>query len=180
MVIIGYILFVAGFLSGAFVAVLDTTEVNWLYFGASVAVGAIGVALIRIAHHQKHRSAEAVEENIQAVFDSLKRITENIRLLNTQTEEISPYDVRHKIDELFIEDLEMFVEARHSIAHLHGLQAYADIMSHFAAAERYLNRVWSASADGYIDEVKEYLERSQSQFTEAYNGVEKLKLTKTF
>ena len=74
MVVIGYILFIAGFLSGSLVAVLDTTEVNWLYFWTCISVGVIGVVLIRIAHHQKHRSAEAVEENIQAVFDSLNRI----------------------------------------------------------------------------------------------------------
>ena len=39
--------------------------------------------------------------------------------------------------------------------------------THFAAAERYLNRVWSASADGYIDEVNEYLQKAGDQFAES-------------
>jgi len=50
---------------------------------------------------------------------------------------------------------------------MHGLQAYADVMSSFAAGERYLNRVWSASADGYIDEVNAYMEKAQAQFVES-------------
>jgi hypothetical protein len=40
-------------------------------------------------------------------------------------------------------------------------------MNYFATAERYLNRVWSASADGYIDEIVEYMEKSEKQFEEA-------------
>jgi hypothetical protein len=175
MVVIGYILFIAGFLSAVLVAVMDTTEVNWLYFAIAVSVGALGVVLIRMAHHQKHRSAEAVEDNIQAVFDSLKRVAENMRILITEAANISPYDVRHRIDELFIDDLEAFVQARKSIAHVYSLQDYADVMSHFAAGERYLNRVWSASADGYIDEVNAYLVKAQTQFTFAFDKIQKLK-----
>jgi len=51
--------------------------------------------------------------------------------------------------------------------HAFGLQAYADIMSAFAAGERYINRVWTASADGYVDEVMSYLDKAQRQFAEA-------------
>ncbi len=40
-------------------------------------------------------------------------------------------------------------------------------MSAFAAGERYINRVWSASADSYIDEVMLYLDKAQVQFIEA-------------
>jgi hypothetical protein len=175
MVIIGYILLIGGFLSGAFVSVLDTTEVNWPYFATSISVGVLGVVLIRIAHHQKHRSTEAVEQNIQAIFDSLKRVAENMRILITEARDISPYDIRHRVDELFADDLDTFVQARKSIAHVYSLQDYADVMSHFAAGERYLNRVWSASADGYIDEVNAYLDKAQTQFTSAFDKIQQLK-----
>jgi hypothetical protein len=40
-------------------------------------------------------------------------------------------------------------------------------MSNFAAGERYINRVWSASTDGYVDEVILYLGRAREQFREA-------------
>ena len=72
-----------------------------------------------------------------------------------------------RIDEKLPDHLEAFIESRKTIGHVHGLQAYGHVMNYFAAAERYLNRVWSASADGYIDEITEYMERSEQQFEEA-------------
>jgi len=51
--------------------------------------------------------------------------------------------------------------------HVFGLQSYADVMGAFAAGERYINRVWSASTDGYVDEVYNYLDRATRQFREA-------------
>ena len=62
--------------------------------------------------------------------------------------------------------------------HLFGLQPYADIMSAFAAGERYINRVWSASTDGYVDEVKMYLTKAHDQFIEAQGKFDKAKLNK--
>ena len=96
--------------------------------------------------------------------------------LNAQKRSIDTYDVRHRIDELFTDDLTSFVEARQSIAQVHGLQAYADVMSYFAAGERYLNRVWSASADGYVDEVNDYLDKAQAQFVESLERIRQLKV----
>jgi hypothetical protein len=54
--------------------------------------------------------------------------------------------------------------------HVFGMQNYADVMSAFAAGERYINRVWSASTDGYLEEVRLYLEKARNQFVEA-NGL---------
>ena len=53
-----------------------------------------------------------------------------------------------------MEDIDTFVEARESMIPRLGMQRYADIMSPFANGERLLNRAWSASADGYVDEVR--------------------------
>jgi len=47
------------------------------------------------------------------------------------------------------------------------MQTYANIMSEFAAGERYVNRVWSASADGYDKEASDYLQRAIEQFRDA-------------
>ena len=53
------------------------------------------------------------------------------------------------------------------MVHLYGLQTYADIMSEFAAGERFINRVWSSSADGYDTEAETYLARAAEQFQDA-------------
>ena len=62
--------------------------------------------------------------------------------------------MHHRIDAELMEDIDTFVEARESMIPKLGMQRYADIMSPFANAERLLNRAWSASADGYVDEVR--------------------------
>ena len=72
--------------------------------------------------------------------------------------------LREVIDLRLRNDLRRFADARESMVHLFGLQTYADIMSHFAAGERYINRVWSASADGYDEEADSYLEKASRQF----------------
>jgi hypothetical protein len=53
------------------------------------------------------------------------------------------------------------------MVHLFGLQVFADVMSAFAAGERYVNRVWSASADGYRHEAITYLHKAATRFREA-------------
>ncbi|MDZ7770818.1 MAG: hypothetical protein U5K38_18035 [Woeseiaceae bacterium] len=40
-------------------------------------------------------------------------------------------------------------------------------MSEFAAGERYINRVWSASADGYDGEAADYIAKAAHQFRDA-------------
>jgi hypothetical protein len=164
---LGFSMITLGFLAGALIAVVDKDQVRWGYFSGAIAVGIAGIALVRAGKRDEIRSEGKLTANIQNIEVGLARIVENISNLNAQKQSINPYDVRHRIDELFTEDIISFVEARESIGHVYGLAAYADIMSYFAAGERYLNRVWSASADGYIDEVAAYLEKAQMQFSQA-------------
>ncbi len=156
-----------GFLAVSLVSVLDETMVWWGSFIVCVISGVAGVAMIRIGHKKEHHTEGKLASNMEAINDSLGRVVENIAKIDAEKETMSPYDVRDRIDELVAADLITFVDARESISAVHGLQAYADVMSYFAAGERYLNRVWSASADGYIDEVAMYLGKSREQFADA-------------
>ncbi len=170
----GYLMIVIGFIAGALLSVVDELEVQWGYFICALIVGAIGVVLVQSGKRQHTKSEEKLTSNIQNIQASLSRITENITQLNAAKDSVDTYDMRYRIDELFGDDLAIFVQARESISHLYGLQAYADVMSYFASGERYLNRIWSASADGYIDEVNTYLDRAQKQFADALSKVRQL------
>ncbi len=172
---LGYAMIALGFLAGALAAVVDEDAVRWEYFAGALFVGAAGVVVAWLGRHQQAREGGKLAANMQAIEDCLSRIVDSTKKLNAQKQSINTYDVRHRIDQLFTDDLTMFVEARQSIAHVHGLQAYADVMSSFAAGERYLNRVWSASADGYIDEVNTYLQKAQEQFARSLSRIEQLK-----
>jgi len=164
---IGYVLIVVGFLAGALVAVVDEEVVRWSNLAAALAAGVMGVILVRISMRQEAQAEGKLATNLDAVDSSLAQIVEKVNQLREEMGDDNPYEARVRIDELLPVHLDTFVEARRSIIHIYGLQAYADVMSPFAAGERYINRVWSASADGYVDEVLEYLEKAAEQFAEA-------------
>jgi len=171
---LGYLLIVAGFLGGALAAVLETDQVSWGGFLAAVMIGVAGVALVRLATRRAAHEEDKLAANIQNIRRSLSRVVENITALDRGKESIDPYDLRHRIDELFPLDLTTFAEAREAIGHVYGLQSYADVMSIFASGERYLNRVWSASADGYIHECHTYLGKAREQFAAALEQLKAL------
>jgi len=165
----------AGFLAAALAAVVDENTVNWLWYIPALMIGTAGVAAIRIVDARRSKTEHHVASRIETVEGSLEKIAANIKSLNAEKHSINTYDMRHRIDELFVEDLEEFVDARESIAHRYGLAAYGEVMSSFAAGERYLNRVWSASADGYVDEVNTYLDKARGQFNESLDKIRRLK-----
>jgi hypothetical protein len=173
MKLIGCLLITVGFLAGALVAVVDEEQVNWLHFGASICVGIVGVGIVRFGRRQVTHAEDKLASNMQEITSTLERIVDGMARLNTEKDSINTYDMRHRIDETIAAEILAFADARETIATLFGLAVYADIMSHFAAGERYLNRVWSASADGYIDEVNTYLEKSGYQFTQTLDLIKK-------
>ncbi|UCD51446.1 MAG: hypothetical protein JSW27_02205 [Phycisphaerales bacterium] len=156
---------------------VDESPIKWLWYVPALAVGVAGVTMIRTTEARQSKTEHHVAANIETVEGSLQRIATNLDQLNAEKDAIDTYDMRHKIDELFMDDLEQFVDARQSIVHRYGLAAYGEIMGSFAAGERYLNRVWSASADGYIDEVNEYLEKAKDQFAESLTIIRRFQAT---
>ena len=171
----GLALITIGFLGGCMACVLDHTTVNLSWFVPSFILGIIGVAVVQIAIKRDAKDEGKREANFQILDESMSRIVASSRTLDTERDAIDIYDVPDWIDDRFRADIQAFVEARESIAHSWGTQAYAEVMSHFAAAERYLNRVWSTAADGYIDEAQTFMTRSREEFEEALSALEKLK-----
>jgi hypothetical protein len=160
-------LIVVAFLAGAFISVLHPTHVQWPWMIAVLIIGSVGLFLYRRVMHGETRSSQLLAGNIELLATCLRRISKNLNELHLSAESLPTYEARFEIDRLFREDLDTFAEARESMVHVFGIQNYADVMSNFAAGERYINRVWSASTDGYVDEVILYLGRAREQFEEA-------------
>lgn len=175
MKLFSFLIIIAAFLAGSFITVLDPREVNWSWLIPVLLLGAIGLWLSRTAHHKEARAGHKLAGNIDLLGTSLDKIRANLELINDNKEELPTYEARFEIDRLFRDDLNNFAEARESMIHVFGMQNYADVMSNFAAGERYINRVWSASTDGYVDEVNLYLERALNQFREAHTHFHGLK-----
>jgi hypothetical protein len=172
---IGLLLITLSFLAASYVSVLDSVTMDWGLFLPALVVGVIGIALVQWAKRKHASETDRVASDLSVLEGSLQNVVRIVADLDSRKTEIHTYDMRHKIDELLLDDLNRFVTSRESISHAYGLQAYADIMSHFAGGERYLNRVWSASADGYIDEVNAYLTKAHEQFDIAFGRLTDLK-----
>jgi hypothetical protein len=163
---IGFLLLTAGFLAGAYATALDVQNVNWQIFIVA-AVGAIaGLVLIKRAASLHAQSDEVLELNRGELRESIANVVRDLGEI-TGDEKSRGAALRDAIDLRLRNDLRRFADARESMVHLFGLQTYADIMSSFAAGERYINRVWSASADGYDEEAATYLEKAAAQFADA-------------
>ena len=175
MKIVALLLIIIAFLIGSFLSVLDPVSMNWVLMVPVLVIGTLGLVIYRRAMKSDARAGDKLTGNIETLGLSLDRIVANLEDIQKRGEDLPVYEARFEIDRLFREDLDNFAQARESMIHVFGIQNYADVMSNFAAGERYINRVWSASTDGYVDEVTLYLERARDQFIEAQQHFVELK-----
>jgi hypothetical protein len=163
---LGYFLLCAGFIVAAYATALDVDDVSWPLYAAAAIAAVAGVVLIKRHASSLAQSAEVLETNRAELRESIQNIITDLREIVTSGS-LRGAALRDRIDTGLRPDLIRFADARESMVHLFGLQTYADIMTHFAAGERYINRVWSASADGYDEEAARYLGRAEEQFADA-------------
>lgn len=162
----GYFLVAAGFMGGAFATSLDVQNVNWALFAGTAGAALVGLVIFKRQLSALARSEEVLEGNRVELRESIANVVNDLGdIINGELTQGAV--LRDRIDLKLREDLRRFADARESMVHLFGLQVYADIMSNFAAGERYINRVWSASADGYDEEANTYLKKAAGQFEEA-------------
>ena len=164
---LGYAVITVGFLVASYYAVRSPEGVPATSFLIGLGVGILGVVLVRLALRREATHEERLASNIETLEASLVSLVDKAEALEREKGDLDVYELRHLIDERFPTDLDAFVQARESIGHSFGLQAYADVMSPFAAGERHLNRVWSASTDGYVDEAHAYIGQAKERFEEA-------------
>ena len=164
---VGFALLIAGFLAAAYSTALDTQLTNWSYF-IPAAIGAIaGVFILKRQSRGEARSEHVLTANRAELGESLSNIIRGLESINSESGSLSSLELRDAIDDRLRNDLRRFADARESLIHLYGLQTYADIMSDFAAGERYVNRVWSAAADDYDAEAWTYVGKALDRFREA-------------
>jgi hypothetical protein len=164
---IGYLLITIGFVFAALYASITPKaedQVQWSLYIPGLIASVVGVGLIQLNRRQAATDSGRVAANLDTLRASISAITENMAALDAAKEAMAVDAFHGHIDKKFRDDLSAFAEARKSLIHAHGIQTYAAVMNEFAAGERYLNRVWSASVDGYVDEVQAYIVKARAQF----------------
>lgn len=163
---IAYLLLASGFLFGAYITALDIQNVDWALFSIAAIAAIAGVAIAKQQDRAVARSGTVLETNRSELNESIGNLVRDLSAMN-DGKTIDGEQLRDWIDAQLRPDLRRFADARESMVHLFGLQTYADIMSEFATGERFINRVWSASADGYMEEAANYLKRAADRFRSA-------------
>jgi membrane protein implicated in regulation of membrane protease activity len=163
---LGYLFLCAGFISAAYATALDVENVSWALFAISAIAAVAGVIALKRYARSVAQSDAVLETNRAELRESIDNVVSDLREI-AASGSLRGASLRDRIDTKLRPDLTRFADARESMVHLFGLQTYADIMSHFAAGERYINRVWSSSADGYDGEAVRYLGRAEEQFAQA-------------
>ena len=172
--ICGHVLLWAGFLVGAFVTVRSTeveespwSTIWWPAYGTALCVAIIGVIVLRITKRPANVALDEQAGAIDELAAILVRLHSTVERWITTSDEIPVYDFHGMIDENLADDLGRFAELREALIPEFGLDHYARVMTEFALAERTINRAWSASADGYVDEVQASLGRAGAHLSAA-------------
>lgn len=164
---IGLVCLWSGVLGGAFVSVRHVEHIEWGLYAAAAALAIAGVVILRRTAGAAAFGAARVRQDVSTLRGHLETILAGLQDILDRRNEGSVYDVRDRIDAALAEPLGAFADRRETLIAAHGLEVYADVMTRFAGAERLVNRAWSASADGYIDEVWPCLERAAELMHEA-------------
>lgn len=170
--IIGEILLWLGFIGAALATVwrdvpLDGHTVPWARYAGWMAVGCVGVVMLRLSRAADWKSSEQTEAEFSTLTESLSVLLNGVGELRGICATQSPKAVVKYIDEQLAEPFSDFADARNALVKRFGLEGFADVMTQFASAERFVNRAWSASADGYRGEAEASLERAQGHLQRA-------------
>ncbi|GIW82322.1 MAG: hypothetical protein KatS3mg105_4129 [Gemmatales bacterium] len=106
---------------------------------------------------------QAPEELLEKIRDSLQQLRSKL----DDSPQASLGEIRSRLSELQTMELQSFIEARTVLVARLGMAGFAEVMDRFAAAERQINRAWSAAADGVAEETSACLQRAEQLVGEA-------------
>jgi hypothetical protein len=80
--------------------------------------------------------------------------------------------IQKALDEVLEVDISDFLEQREGLIERMGLTRFAEMMGHFAVAERNTARAWSALTDVAYDEVRPCIERARNGLAKARHALD--------
>lgn len=166
----GQLLLWIGFFGAAFCTVYSLENegspwqtIHWPVYLALMAVGWGGVAILRMGRSAQRKKVAESSVGLESVLEKLKECSTQLdSLLACRIDQLTCEEVLEITDSKLVPVMAAFAEDRMIIHHRLGTNAYSAIMTEFASGERYLNRAWSAAADGYVDEVKDSVQHAST------------------
>lgn len=129
----------------------------WGIVAAGIAVIGGGVAMRRAAGAPKLESGEGSGDTRRAprkgtLIDALVELTAGVEALSAESESAALEAIKARVEDLVWIGPERVGAAQEAIAAKVGFSVYAEVMTPLATCERWLNRAWSAAADGHRPE----------------------------
>ena len=146
--------------------------IPWVWYIPAALVCVAGIVMIRIGSSAENQKSEKSEASLAEIRTRIGRVIENVATLSKETDTLAPSKIAKRIDDDLADDLRVFADGRDNITREYGLSVFADVMTQFAAGERAINRAWSASADGYVDEAATCLKRAEQLMRAAQDVLE--------
>jgi len=140
----------------------------------SLAVLVVGIVMSRAARKEAAESESGDGGSLPAAREALAAVANAVDSLGEKLASIGTEDLHAEVDAIVTGPVTDFVENRNALTIAHGIGGYAAVMGPFAQGERYLNRAWSASTDGYRDEAVEYARRAGPAMREARDLLRRL------
>jgi hypothetical protein len=136
---------------------------KWAFAGAVLGL-LVGAVLLRSASRRAIASvegtgmAELPEQALRAIKETIEGLRRERAGLGVILDRVGELQKTHML---------AFVEARPALISRLGLGGYAELMDRYAAAERQINRAWSAAADGVHEEAVSCLDLAAVYLEEA-------------
>ena len=156
-------------LAGVFVSKIAFLQWHTFFVGLFIAVA--GSGFLGMPAKMEHKEEDETTTRVNPV-KTMQNVLEIIKAIDFT--EINTERIKDQIEDIQLNNLVPFAEARHAFQHDYGIVNFADFFSDFATGERNINRAWSALVDGYMDETRISLVKAFSAFETCHNKLVKL------
>ncbi|MCP3920143.1 MAG: hypothetical protein GY711_31845 [bacterium] len=143
----------------------------WVFLLSAIGLFA-GSMMVRRAAEEEIAAAAAAggahedhvtpPQAISGLLETLRTLRDELGGMDEESERLSA--ILARVSEVQKRYIGPFIDARPLLVGQKGLGGYAELMDRFAAAERQLNRAWSAAADGVLEESVDCLARAEELF----------------
>lgn len=152
------------------VSVSKTAFLTWHSFFPGLFIAVAGAGLLGMPQKMEHKEEEGAGKKV----DPAKCMETVIGIIKEiDFESMDRKTIQDKIEDIQLNNLVPFAEARHAFQHDYGIVNFADFFSDFATGERNINRAWSAIVDGYLEETRQSVIKAFSSFEICHEKVVK-------
>jgi len=141
-------------------------------FAGGAVVCVIGLTLWWKVVLEERKAARTAADGDESAADTnpvtiIQQLQQSLNSILDDLDSLAESDLQLRIDMTIDNHVTPLAESRHRIIDRFGMSHGAEILVATAYGERMLNRVWSAAADGYLEEARSSFREASSAFDEA-------------